>query len=166
MRISEGVTQFRPDKTESSRLLNVEKTPRFAKHKTITHREDGPNTPVANEARKRLSAFCRLNRPTAIAVIGMDEEESRVDILYHHAFHQRQIEGMLSLAVHMGEKPIADVSADLSLEPDVVRRFLAEVPLSTETAFLVLDHNGLHRNGRPDLFVEGLYLFCTRKEQP
>lgn len=164
MGISESVTLFRPEKTERTKRLSVEKTPRFDNHKKISVSEESTNKPVANDIRRRLEALAVMNRTAAIAVIGMDEGRSRLDVLYHHAFHRRQMEGMLSLAIHMGEKRIADVMADKPLDRHVVKQFLAGVPKMEETAFLVLDHNGLHRSGRPELFAEGLYLFCTGKE--
>lgn len=164
MEISKNVMHFNPEVAGPITLSSVEMTPRFDKHKTLAYEEDGKHEPIPNEVHRRLKTFCVLNRPTAIAVIGMDKGKSWLRIIYHHMFHRRQMEGMLSLSVHMAEKRIADVSSDGPLDKAVIRTFLDDIPTSEELAFVVLDRNGFHRVGRPELFVEGLYLFCNGKE--
>lgn len=164
MSISSDITQFRPTTENHSRLRPFERTPRFETSRTIRVSKNGTFQTEGEDLRPRLKGFCRLNRPTAVAVVTMSCDGVHLDVLYHHAFHPRQMEGMLSLGVHMGEKRIADTTADLPLEREDITTFLDSLPEEGEIAFLLLDRNGLHRFGRAQLLHEALHLFCNRKE--
>lgn len=164
MSISTDIARFRPTTGTSSTLLPFERTPTFDRHHTIRLERDSTLIPVIDTNVRRLKALARLNAPAALVAISNVNGRIVLDIVYHHAFHRRQMEGMLALSVHMGDKRIADVSADLPLDKGTVKSFLDDIPGEAEVAFLVLDRNGLHRMGRQELFHEGLHLFCNRKE--
>lgn len=164
MSISESLSLFRPTTGTSSPLRPFERTPEFKKHQTLHLERDTRLVPSDERHLKRLKVLTRLNHPSAVAVIWVEDGRVSLDLIYHNAFPVRQMEGMLSLGVHMGEKGIADVSADLSIEKDAVKTFTDSIPAGAEVAFLVLDRNGLHRTGRQELIHEGLHLFCNRKE--
>lgn len=164
MSISESITMFRPTTETSSPLRPFERTPEFTKHRTLHLTHDTHLVPIDEDHLKRLKMLTRLNHPSAVAVMWLEDGRFSMEIIHHNAFPVRQMEGMLSLGILMGDKSIADLTADRAIEKEAIRSYLERIPTDVEIAFLVLDRNGLHRKGRQELFHEGLYLFCNRKE--
>ena len=157
--------QIQPRPSPAVRTTHVEWTNRPRATHRLHLEKDGDFVTVPNELRHRFETLCRLNRPAALVVLSMTNRTFRLDALTHHAF-RGELEGMLSLAVHMGDKPIADISSPASLSRDSIRTFLDGLPPSEEIAYVVLDKNHLHRGGRMELFWTGLHLYCNRKEAP
>lgn len=145
------------------RTTHVEWTNRPGTSSRLQLERPGDFFPVANDTGRRFRTLCRLNRPAAILVVSMTADTVRLDALYPPS-EARRLEGMLALAVHMDDKPLANVSSRAFLGERPIRTFLSDLPPGDELAFIIIDKSGFHRSGRRDLFAEALHLFCNRKE--
>lgn len=127
----------------------------------LSVRSGGTFTPRRDTFHRRVEAFCRLNRPALVAVVGLTPDGSTFDASWCDTLSEDVLEDALNLALtdRTGHR-LGGGSPD-HLRETSVDRFLDVLSRSEaqEQAILAVDTRGLHWFGRPELFAEGLYLF-------
>lgn len=133
-------------------------TPR-ADDRLSSAQSGGAFAPVRTTYRRRLEAYCRLNRPALVAVVGVSGDGSRLDVAWHPSLSAAEVDEAFESALTGARRP----GSHGALLPQTLERLLGSLGEPEEQAFLALDARGTHRFGRPELFAEGLYLFRKKR---
>lgn len=134
-------------------------TPR-GEDRTLSARSEGAFVPHRTSFRRRVVAFCEMNRPALVAVVGLSRDGSSLEAAWHPDLSDASVDGAFCLAV-TGEAGPGGSRASLSRQ--TLDRLLDAVPEDEEQGFLAVDARGLHRFGRAELFAEGLYLLRKKR---
>lgn len=151
-------------------LLNVERAPDHKKTIATEHEYLTRLPPKADrKVFREFQSFVTIGKPelVVLSTLGPDGYV-RVHSMRRRCHGRADVQGALSLALHMGEYEIASVVGTSKPDMRSLNVFLRQMGETypgetTEYAFVGLTKNGFKKSGRDELLTEALYAFvCGR----